>query len=147
MKKTMKKTMKGGAWPSSRLYYTNIFGAFLLAIFSSDVESLKQGIVMTSKDKVQADYTILLVGETGVGKSTFLEFLANVLIGNDIDRYDFEVLDLSNERSGPHKHGPTQSAHLYKFTSKNGVVVSAGVLSIVSTCNLFPRFASSTHLG
>jgi hypothetical protein len=32
--------------------------------------------------------------------AAFVEFLANVLIGNNIDRYDFKILDLSNERSG-----------------------------------------------
>jgi septin family protein len=116
-------------------------------MFSSDVESLKRGIIKTSKNKVQADYTLLLVGETGVGKSTFLEFLANVLIGNNIDHYNFEILDLNNEQGGSSSQSRTQSARLYQLTSNNGIVVSAGVLSIMSTCNLFPRFASSTHLG
>jgi septin family protein len=95
---------------------------------SSDVESLKQGIIKTSKNNVQADYTILLVGETGVGKSTFMEFLANVLLGNNVERYDFEVLDRSNEQNGPSTQSQTNSPRLYKFTSKNGAVVSASAL-------------------
>src|SRR5258706_11969600 len=41
-----------------------------LNIFSSDVESLKKGIIKTSKNKAKMSYTILLVGETGVGKSS-----------------------------------------------------------------------------
>jgi len=136
----MKKTMKR----SSKLYYNNISGAFLLAIFSSDVESLKQGIIKTSGNKVQAVYTILLVGETGVGKSSFLEFLANVLIGNDIDHYSFKTLDLENEQNGSGKQSRTNSARLYELRSNNGIVVSAEA-RIASICNLFPRFASSTR--
>ena len=130
---------------SSRFRH-NVVDASLLTIFPSDVESLKKGIIKTSKNKVQADYTILLVGETGVGKSTILEFLANVLIGNNIDRYSFEILDRSNEQNGSGNQSQTNSARLYKFTSTNGIVVSADT-RIVSICNLFPRFASSTHLG
>jgi ABC-type nitrate/sulfonate/bicarbonate transport system ATPase subunit len=96
---------------------------------SSDVESLKRGIIRTSKNNVQADYTILLVGETGVGKSTFLEFLANVLTGNDIDRYDFGILDRSNEQHGPSSQSQTNSPRLYELMSHNGIVVSPGALT------------------
>ena len=114
--------------PSSRLYY-NIFGAFLLTIIFSDAESLKRGIIKTSKNNVQAPFTILLVGETSVGKSSFLEFLANVLIGNNIDHYEFRILDQSNEHSGSSNHSQTDSARLYELTSKTGIVVSGGVLT------------------
>ena len=114
---------------SSRLYCNNIFSAFLLTITSSDVESLKQGIIKTSKNNVQAPYTILLVGETGVGKSSFLEFLANVLIGNDFDHYNFGTLDRTNEQGGTGTQSQTNSACLYEFTSKNGIVVSDGALT------------------
>ena len=122
------------------------FDAFLLTIFFSDVESLRRGIIKTSKNKVQADYTILLVGETGVGKSAVLEFLANVLIANNIDRYNFEILDHSIEQNGSSNQSQTNSARLYKLTSSNGIVVSPDA-SIVSVCDLLPRFAYSTHLG
>ena len=115
--------------PSSRLHYNTIFGALLLTIISSDIESLKQGIIKTSKDNVQAPYTILLVGDTGVGKSSFLEFLANVLIGNNIDYYNFRILDRTNEQNGPNNQSQTNSARLYELTSKNGVVVSNGALT------------------
>jgi len=96
---------------------------------------------------LQAEYTILLVGETGVGKSTFLEYLANVLIGNNIEFYNFKILDLSDEQHSSSNQSQTNSARLYKFTSSNGIAVSVGALSMVSICNLFPRFASWTHLG
>ena len=108
---------------SSRLGY-DIFGASLLTIFSSDVESLRQGIIKTSKNKVQADYTILLFGETGIGKSAFLEFLANVLIANNIDRYNFEILDHSNEQGGSIGQSQTNLARIYELKSKNGILVS-----------------------
>ena len=70
----------------------------------SDVESLKQGIVRTSNKKAKASYTILLVGEPGVGKSSLLELIANVLAGNDIDHYNFGLLDFSNEQGGTNNH-------------------------------------------
>ena len=129
---------------SSRFCH-NVFDASLLTIFPSDVESLRKGIIKTSKNKVQADYTILLVGETGIGKSTFLEFLANVLIGNNIDHYSY-MIDSDHGPNDFSYQSQTNSARLYKLTSNNGIVVSADA-SKVSMCNLFPRFASSTHLG
>ena len=91
---------------------------------SSNVESLKKGIIKASKNKANRLYTILLVGETGVGKSSVLEFIGNVLAGNDINHYKFDILDYSNERGGTNNHSQTNSVRLYEFTSKNGVVVS-----------------------
>ena len=82
------------------------------------------GIIKTSANQVQAPYTILLVGETGVGKTSFLEFIANVLIGNTIDCYNFEILDRTNEQIGSDNESKTNSARLYEFTSKSGIVVS-----------------------
>ena len=101
------------------------FGAPVLTILSSDVTYLKQGIVKQSKNKVQAPYTILLVGETGVGKSSVLEFIANVLVGNSVNHYDFDILDYTNEQHGSENQSQTNSARLYKLKSNNGVVVSA----------------------
>jgi predicted GTPase len=89
--------------------------------------SLQNGIIKTSKNKTNKPYTILLVGETGVGKSSVLEFIANVLLGNDIDHYDFDILDRTNEQGGSDNQSQTNSARLYEFTSKNGIVVRYGV--------------------
>ena len=86
-----------------------------------------QGIIKTRANPAKAPYTILLVGETGVGKSTLLELIANVLHGKDVDHYDFDTLDQTNERGGSSNQSQTNSARLYEFTSKNGVVVSNGV--------------------
>ena len=99
----------------------------VLIVFSSDVESLKKGIIKTLNNATQAPYTILLVGETGVGKSSFLQYIANVLAGNDVDHYDFGILDHTNEQSGPGNQSQTNSPRLCEFTSKNGMVVSVSV--------------------
>jgi hypothetical protein len=56
-----------------------------------------------------------------------LEFIANVLLGNDIDHYDFDILDRTNEQGGSDNQSQTNSVRLYEFTSKNGIVVSSGV--------------------
>ena len=55
-----------------------------------------------------------------------MEFLANVLFGNNIDRYNFRILDESNEQSGSSNQSRTNSARLYELASKNGIVVSDG---------------------
>jgi len=95
-------------------------------VFSSDVESLKKGIIKTSKNRANKAYTILLVGETGVGKSSVLKFIANVLIGDDIDHYNYDILDRTNEQGGSGNQSQTNSTRLYEFTSKNGITVGAG---------------------
>jgi len=89
------------------------------------VQSLKQRIIKILKNTVQTPYTILLVGETGVGKSSFLEFIANVLIGRDIDHYDFEILDPTNEQGGSDNQSQTNSARLYELRGNDGIMVSA----------------------
>jgi len=94
---------------------------------SSDVESLRQGTIRISKNKARAPYTILLVGETGVGKSSVLELIANVLAGNDIDHYNFDILDHANEQGGSNNQSQTNSARFYQFSSNNGMVVSVGI--------------------
>jgi hypothetical protein len=100
----------------------NILQSVYSDSLSSDVESLKKGIIK-SNNEAQVPYTILLVGETGVGKSSVLEFIANVLIGNDINHYDFDILDHGNEAGGSSKESQTNSARLYQLTSKSGMEV------------------------
>ena len=102
----------------------NILEASCPDHITSDVESLKKGIIKTSKNKANAPYTILLVGETGVGKSSVLELIANVLYGEEIDHYNFKILDRTNEQAGSDNQSKTNSARLYEFTSKSNIVVS-----------------------
>ena len=125
--------------------HSGISDISVLTVISSDVESLKQGIVKTSTNRANKSYTILLVGETGVGKSSVLELIANVLIGNDLDHYDFDTLDPTNDQCGSDNQSQTNSSRLYEFTSRNGVTVSAGAVECgkYGVCNLFRRFASS----
>jgi dephospho-CoA kinase len=96
-------------------------------VLSSDVEFLKQGIIKTSKNIVQAPYTILLVGETGAGKSSVLEFIANVLIGNDVDCYKSDILDHTNEEGGSESQSQTKQARLYDLKSNNDILVSTSI--------------------
>ena len=89
------------------------------------MESLKKGIIKTSKNMANAPYTIFLVGETGVGKSSVMELIANVLLGKDIGHYDFEILDQTNEQGGFDNQSQTKEARFYKFASRSNIVVSA----------------------
>jgi len=114
--------------------HNDILDPVTLTVFSSDVESLKQGTIEISKNKARAPYTILLVGETGVGKSSLLELIANVLAGNDIGHYNFNTLDHTNERGRSNNQSQTNSAHFYEFTSKNDIVVSS-VICEHSVCS------------
>ena len=102
----------------------HIFGVSALTIDSSDVESLRKGIINTLKNKAKTPYTILLVGETGTGKSTFIEFLDNVLAGKDIDHYEFKTLDYKNEQGGSGGQSQTNTARIYELSSVNGMLVS-----------------------
>ena len=94
----------------------------VLILFHSDVESLKKGIIKKSKNKANKPYTILLIGETGTGKSSVSELIANVLAGNDIDHYNFDIDILAEQRGS--NQSQTNETRLYEFTSKNGIVVS-----------------------
>ncbi len=62
------------------------------------------------------------VGETGKGKTTFLSLLANVLNGQKPQNYE-SFYDRSNESGGNVNQSQTNSARLYKLTSRNGIVV------------------------
>ena len=101
----------------------------VLTVFPSDVESLKNGFVKTSKNKANAPYTIFLVGDTGVGKTSLMELIANVLQGQSIDHYNFNIVDHSHGQDGPDNQSQAKEARVNEFTSKNGIVVSASALT------------------
>ena len=104
-----------------------MFLASVLTVSPSDVKSLKKGIIETSRNKAQATYTILLVGETGTGKSSLLEFIDNVLIYQPLDGYNFHILDQKNEQGDSSGQSQTNSARIYELTSKNGILVSTRI--------------------
>ncbi|KAK0429728.1 hypothetical protein EV421DRAFT_1946432 [Armillaria borealis] len=83
--------------------------------------SLIKGEVKTDRNK-QKEFTILLVGETGVGKTAVLSLIANVLAGKRPDNYK-EFYDPDNEVGGTQKHSQTKSARVYTLKSVNGVTV------------------------
>ncbi|KAM6499740.1 hypothetical protein JOM56_005248 [Amanita muscaria] len=85
------------------------------------LEDLEEGIIKTQKN-TSNEYTILLVGETGTGKTTFLSLLANILSGRSPNDYVFSH-DKDNEAGDGDRHSQTNSAKLYEFKSKNGVTV------------------------
>ena len=91
------------------------------------MESLKKGIITTLGNKAKAPYTLILVGETGVGKSSVFELITNVFAANDNDHCNFRTLDHTNEQGGSNNQSQTHSARLYELTSKNGIVVTVGI--------------------
>ena len=121
-RQSMRLLILGIASRLSSMFH-NVFDVWVLTVSPSDIESLKKGVVKTFKNRANAPYTILLVGETGVGKSSVLEFFANVLAGKDVDHYDFQILDHTNEEGGPDNQSQTNSARLYELRSNNGIIV------------------------
>ncbi|KIL58591.1 hypothetical protein M378DRAFT_86306 [Amanita muscaria Koide BX008] len=89
----------------------------------STVNELARGIIKTRMNKFR-EYTILLVvGETGTGKTTFLSLLANILSGRNVGEYVF-IHDEDNEAGGSERHSQTMFAKPYLFDSNNGVKVT-----------------------
>ncbi|KAF9260137.1 hypothetical protein L218DRAFT_621119 [Marasmius fiardii PR-910] len=84
------------------------------------LENVGKGIIRTTDSK--KELTILLLRETGVGKTALLSFIGNVLAGHKVDRY-IDLHEPSIEMGGPQSQSQTDAATLYEFVSQNDVVV------------------------
>ncbi|PFH47907.1 hypothetical protein AMATHDRAFT_49934 [Amanita thiersii Skay4041] len=84
------------------------------------IESLSRGIIKSKHNATE--YIILLVGETGTGKTSLLSLLANTLAGRSPRDYNL-VHDSKNEAGGGNKHSQTNAAKVYEFYSTNGIKV------------------------
>ncbi|KAF8889502.1 hypothetical protein CPB85DRAFT_1484946 [Mucidula mucida] len=87
---------------------------------ANNPDSLSAGIIRTTKNRTE--FTILLVGETGVGKTSFLSLLANILEGHRPEEFIQAHLQ-TNEAGGSHTGSQTQKATVYEFQSRNGIIV------------------------
>lgn len=69
--------------------------------------------------------TILLIGETGVGKTSFLDLLANICAGRVMEEFK-EEHERENEYDGPGAGGRSQTMKpkLYRITCANGSIVN-----------------------
>ncbi|KIJ11930.1 hypothetical protein PAXINDRAFT_171543 [Paxillus involutus ATCC 200175] len=84
------------------------------------VEELRTGIIRTTQG--QRNFTILLVGETGTGKTTLLSLIANILHGHSPMNYK-TYNEEANEAGGSSKHSQTNDAKLYEFVSRNDITI------------------------
>ncbi|KAK2467600.1 hypothetical protein APHAL10511_000455 [Amanita phalloides] len=87
----------------------------------NDPNDLSKGIITTDKNKTN-EYTILLVGETGTGKTSLLSLFANILAGHGPDKY-VPAHEEDNEAGGLKNRSQTIKAKLYEFVSNNEVKV------------------------
>jgi GTP-binding protein EngB required for normal cell division len=63
--------------------------------------------------------TVILVGETGVGKTSFMSLLANVCVGRQIEEFRLEH-DTTNESNLSKSQSQTNSAMMYTFKRWDG---------------------------
>lgn len=85
----------------------------------NNVRQLRRGdVITTAPDRA---FTILLVGETGTGKTTFISFLTNVLAGIPV-KSCVDRRDPTNEAGGGQKQSQTQHPLLYELVSRNDVI-------------------------
>ena len=67
------------------------------------------------RSKANKPYTILLVGGPGVGKTSFVRFIASAVLGTCIERYDVNI----------YGRGPGERPHLYEIMRQHDIWVSA----------------------
>ncbi|KIK52878.1 hypothetical protein GYMLUDRAFT_179669 [Collybiopsis luxurians FD-317 M1] len=77
---------------------------------------------MTVKPWNKPEINIILIGETGVGKTSMLNLLANVCAGIELDEFK-ETHVISNEQGGSQAGSQTNKPHFYVIPCANGKVV------------------------
>lgn len=83
------------------------------------VAKLRRTMSSTSLRKQRKEFTILLVGESGVGKTSFLTFVYNFVRGYRPDQY-VPYHEAANEAGGSQAQSQTQAARVYEFVSADG---------------------------
>jgi len=123
---------------------SSIFDTSGLTRFS-DIKPRRDAIINMARNKANAPHTILLVGGTGVGKSSLVEFIANTILSRHGCYCALASLDSANERRDPGMGTVTVSPHLYEIPSELGVLVSVNfsnvVTGIISPQDSYPRHA------
>ncbi|KAF9459249.1 hypothetical protein BDZ94DRAFT_1051168 [Collybia nuda] len=89
-----------------------------IAPILNTTDELGRGNIKSNKGRTE--FTILIVGETGTGKTTVLSLIANVLAGNKPGSYE-KFNKAAHEAGGGERHSQTNKAYLYCFESRNGV--------------------------
>jgi AIG1 family len=72
------------------------------------------------KRKKKESVTIIIVGETGVGKTAFMDLLANVCAGRSVNQFCIEH-NRNNESNLDRNQSQTNEAIMYTFDRRDGV--------------------------
>ncbi|KAJ3887039.1 hypothetical protein GG344DRAFT_81129 [Lentinula edodes] len=85
----------------------------------TNVSGDKPARVMTIQSWAKRVINIVLIGETGVGKTAMLNLLANVCAGVPMEEFE-QKNELDNEAGGNPAHSQTNKPRCYSITSANG---------------------------
>ncbi|QRV81484.1 AIG1 domain-containing protein [Ceratobasidium sp. AG-Ba] len=87
--------------------------------FSEDVDQRKPSILREPHKK---SITILLVGETGFGKTSFMELIINLFRGNGLFELE-EVHNADGESGLSKKESQTTKSNMYTITTREGATI------------------------
>ncbi|KAJ3905225.1 hypothetical protein F5879DRAFT_921627 [Lentinula edodes] len=90
-----------------------------IASAGTNVSGDKPARVMTIQSWAKRVMNIVLIGETGVGKTAMLNLLANVCAGVPMEEFE-EKNELNNEEGGSTAGSQTNKPRFYSITSANG---------------------------
>ena len=88
-------------------------------------------------DVTQEEKVVLLVGETGAGKTTWINALFNYMLGVEYED-DFRFMVVIEENAAHQEFSQTENINIYKFHPKEGYPISY-TLTVIDT----PGFGSS----